>query len=293
MKAVPDATPGGFGRRRRVLAGVSALLALVCLGACGASAALASKIDKEDWLVFSHCPLEQASECLYGTTSSGEFTIGNKTVPITNTILIQGGLATVSLEAQPLIPAVEAESVSKTPQPVPGGLVGIPGLEIGGEVTATAELAAPASSVVVNRTNFAFGKPDAVTLPIKVKLSNPVLGEECYVGSDSEPIVLELTTGSTSPPPPNEPIHGGWVFEAKDKDNIQEYKEVTLVDNSFSAPAATGCGGSLSGIVDPVLDLDIGLPAAAGHNTAVMKGILEQTPSETARKYLPKKKGKK
>ena len=51
-------------------------------------------------------------------------------------------------------------------------------------------------------------KGAAVTLPLKVKLSNEMLGEECYIGSDAEPIVLHLTTGETAPPAGTEPIRG-------------------------------------------------------------------------------------
>jgi hypothetical protein len=43
--------------------------------------------------VFEQCPTSNAQleACIYGTTSSGEFTVGNKTVPITNPIIIQAG----------------------------------------------------------------------------------------------------------------------------------------------------------------------------------------------------------
>jgi hypothetical protein len=43
---------------------------------------------------------------------------------------------------------------------------------------------------------------------VKVRLENPFLGSECYVGSNSSPVVLNLTTGTTSPPAPNKPIKG-------------------------------------------------------------------------------------
>jgi hypothetical protein len=35
-------------------------------------------------------------------------------------------------------------------------------------------------------------------------------------------------------------------------------------------PGGEGCGGLLSSLVDPVLDLAAGLPAAAGHNPAIL-----------------------
>jgi hypothetical protein len=44
------------------------------------------------------------------------------------------------------------------------------------------------------------------------------------------------------------------------------------VDDSFSAPAVTGCGLSL---YPPVIDSEIGLPSPAGHNTAIIGGSVE------------------
>ena len=44
------------------------------------------------------------------------------------------------------------------------------------------------------------------------------------------------------------------------------------MDDSFSAPAVTGCGLSL---YPPVIDSEIGLPSPAGHNTAIIGGSVE------------------
>ena len=76
---------------------------------------------------------------------------------------------------------------------------------MGGEVTASTELAGPIELFEQNLTD---GAGPSVKLPLRVKLENPVLGEECYVGSDTEPIVLQLTTGTTKPPAGIEPITG-------------------------------------------------------------------------------------
>jgi hypothetical protein len=46
------------------------------------------------------------------------------------------------------------------------------------------------------------------------------------------------------------------------------------VDNAFAAPGVNGCGGLLAPIVDPAVDLNAGLPAASGHNTAIMTGTV-------------------
>ncbi len=45
-----------------------------------------------------------------------------------------------------------------------------------------------------------------------------------------------------------------------------------LVDNSFAAPGANGCGGILySWAVDPFVNSIVGVPSAAGTNTAVLE----------------------
>jgi len=278
----------GPGVRERTLVIAMALAAaFVSLGA--ASPALASKI-KEEFVPFADCPVEAAADCLVANTTGGEFVLDHKTVPITKTVTIQGGIATaLPLTAQPLVGAVGGETLSKTPLTVPGGLVGIEGL--GGEVTATAEIAGPPSSVIVNRIGLALGNEPAVTLPLKIHLENPTLGNECYIGTDAEPIVLHLTTGTTSPPFPGKPISGKFgTFENAGKGKIRRYIGNSLVDNDFAVPGATGCGGVLSFLIDPGVDLIVGIPAPAGFNTAIMNGPLEETNAEFAAKYKPKPK---
>jgi hypothetical protein len=155
-----------------------------------------------------------------------------------------------------------------------------------------AELAGP---IEVNRANLAIPVGPAVTLPLKVHLENEVLGDECYIGSEAEPIVLHLTVGKTAPPSPAEPLEGHRnPIEYKDKKRIVYIPNNTLVDNNFAVPAATGCGGALAALLNPIVNLDIGLPAKAGESKVLMTASLEETASKWAAKYKPKvKKAKK
>lgn len=141
-------------------------------------------------------------------------------------------------------------------------------------VTATTEIAGPVSGVNLNLLNTALGSGIALELPVKVKLSNPFLGNSCYVGSNSKPLRVKLTSGTTSPPPPNTPITGSpGVVEGIEGGNIVVDRENKLVDNSFSAPGANGCGGILfSWAVDPFVNSIVGVPSAAGNNTAILEG---------------------
>jgi hypothetical protein len=171
---------------------------------------------------------------------------------------------------------------------VPGGLAGLVNckeisnflLRISCEVTfengltglnSTLELARPASEIVVNEANLSGQLGTALKLPVKVHLENPFLGGSCYVGSSSSPIIWNLTTGKTSPPLPNTSIMGKvGEIEFLEEGRILETKGTKLVDNAWSAPGASGCGGLLSFILDPIVNSSAGLPAAAGHNTAIL-----------------------
>jgi hypothetical protein len=299
----------------------SALFALITLAASlgvlsAASPALAAP--KGEYAVFYDCPLSNAEVhgCIVARTESGEFVIGTKKtkVPIEKTITLQGGFEE-EVAAEFRMPFVEAEdgnTLSKTPQKVPGGLLGIKCAEIKNEferkvceeivksklntVTATTELALPTppeslSSIFLSEASLenpilyeAFGIP-ALGLPVKIKLENPLLGSECYIGSSTEPIVLKLTTGTTKPPPPNTPITGKiGEFSSRAEGGILVIKNNSLVDNLFAVPAAKGCGGkAFESVIDPLIDAKLGLPSPSGNNTAILNGTLEQSGAEAAR----------
>src|SRR5205807_6359528 len=129
--------------------------------------------------------------CIVSTVSSGEFHIGSKAVPINKTIVLQGGL-NGSLQGATLVSAVDGNTLSKTALTVPGGLLGVELLPPLTEVTATAEIAGPVSGVHLFLEKAVIQTGTAVALPLKVKLDNPALGSECYIGSDTSPVSLAL-----------------------------------------------------------------------------------------------------
>jgi len=272
--------------KRLLMAAVVAAVMLV--PASSASAALTGNLAK-----FSTCPLSNPTveACVYAESSSGSFTVGKKTVPIENPVVLKGGAGGPEGIFGPLTFVAPTDGIvlSKTAQPVPGGLLGITApswwpqilKDLFNEtinngftgVTATVELAGSSSSVHLSFLNALTGSGTAFSLPVKVKLSNPFLGSNCYIGSNSNPVKLNLTTGTTSPPPPNKPISGnpGEGGEAEEAYIFLEHNR--LVDNSFSAPGASGCGGILfSWAVDPLVNSIIGVPSAAGTNTAILEG---------------------
>lgn len=57
----------------------------------------------------------------------------------------------------------------------------------------------------------------------------------------------------------------------------------SLVNNSFAAPGAKGCGGIFSFLVDPFVNSIVGLPSPAGTNTAVLEGKLQTAEANAVR----------
>jgi hypothetical protein len=109
---------------------------------------------------------------------------------------------------------------------------------------------------------------------VHLENSTGVLGNSCYVGSTSNPIVLNLTTGTTSPPPPNTPITGKNPTITFDPVlEITKASNGIYVDNSFAAPGASGCVLTLFGFIpisiNGLVNAQSGLPAAAGTNETV------------------------
>ena len=286
--------------RRRALVVALAVLAPLTF----APSALA-KSPTGPFAVFSDCPRFTPGVlfCIYSQTEGGEVTIGNSTVPINadkkHEIILQGGFSeneTTGVES--FVGAIDGNTLSKTPQNVPGGLAGLINCEEITEpvarlacklvfenkltgVTATTELAKPASEIGINTSNLVNEEGVALSLPVKVKLDNPLLGSKCYIGSSSTPVTLNFTTGTTSPPSPNKPIKGKLGnLEFLDEFTLIEITNNTLVDNSFSAPVVSGCGGLLAPVLDPLIDLKLGLPSAAGKNTAIQDNRIREATAE-------------
>lgn len=266
------------------------LLALLCVTAFVGSQAAVASAHEGEWAKFNYCPSTETGvvKCLYSLTTGGEVVLGNKKVPIVNPVTLQGGLSKVSNGFRSMFAATNGQTLSKTPQPVPGGLLGIVPPEdspwlvkrlsafffengLTG-VNSTLELAKPASEIQISEPNIALESGVALKLPVKVHLENPFLGSNCYVGSSSAPLIWNLTTGATTPPAGIESIHGyGGKAEFKEEEKLLQITGSKLVENNWSAPKASGCGGILSFLVNPIIDAQIGLPAAAGHNKAILE----------------------
>jgi hypothetical protein len=241
---------------------------------------------------FNYCPSTntEVKKCLYSGTYGGKIILGKKTTPIVNEVILQGGYGKQNSEhISKFYEATNGITLSKTAQPVPGGLAGLVNcpeisniiLRVLCEVTfengftgvnATLELAKPASQIQISEYNLQIEEGLALQLPVKVHLENPLLGSSCYVGSSSNPLIWNLTTGATAPPAGFKSIHGTTgLLEGKEEDEIVALLGNELVDNTWSAPGASGCGEPFSIILDPILDLALGVPSNPGENTAILK----------------------
>lgn len=234
---------------------------------------------------FAGCPNpfltgnETIVTCIRTDITGGHLQMGNKDVPITKQITLTGGLED---ELKGFRYNSEG-GLSKVQLEVPGGLIGLTGLDwlinfLNAEqlkLYAVTELAG--QPVFINQSH--------VKLPIKAHLINPVLGSKCYVGSEAEPIELELITGTTEPPGPNKPITGKEpTITFNPSLEITKLGEGIFVDNSFAAPGASGCVLNLLGFLpvslDGAVNLASGLPSAAGKNETTQNFNAELVNSE-------------
>src|SRR5215469_14147052 len=100
-----------------------------------------------------------------------------------------------------------------------------------------------------------------VRAPVKVHLHNILLGPNCYIGSNTSPIVLNLVETPTSTPQLTTGGPGG---------NAIIVTGVQVADNTFAVPGANGCAtvGLLN--IDVLIDAKQGLPSPGGKNSALI-----------------------
>jgi hypothetical protein len=241
---------------------------------------------------FTDCPLNNhvmegsvsglATGCIASVNTSGTFTINGIPVAIKHPVTVQFGVwDPPSAQTNPacngnqfcggtVMPA-DGKSLVDSPETTPGGLPLLllcPGstpdiaalcqkATTSGQTGLTA-LVRPAGPI----TNFGLV---SFTQPVKIQLINPLLGGDCYIGSDSNPIVLNptITSGTLAFVPDPNPARFPTTV-------ILEILNAQASDNTFSVPVATGCGPG--GDADAQINGILGLPSPSGKNSLVLNG---------------------
>ena len=221
-----------------------------------ASPACAQAKLRGNFTKFEQCPYTntEVKKCIYSVTESGEVVLGAKKVPIEKPVDPAGRPRQQPTKASaPFFAATNGVTLSKAPQNVPGGLLGIvPETKQSWLVKAlikfffensltgvnsTLELAKPATEIKVTETNLAGEEGVALKMPVKVHLENPFLGKNCYVGSSSSPIAWEPDHRQNRPPAPNKSITGAAGESRIPRRRPDPRNQGTeLVDNAWSAP---------------------------------------------------------
>jgi hypothetical protein len=255
---------------------------------------------------FTNCPLlnplmqesvgNDATGCVAGNVSSGSIKIGNIVTPVVRAVHVQFGIwdppnataggdnpAGGQFAGGILPPPVGGMSAMLATKPdlIPQSLttaLGCPSTNkvverlcqkaqsLGGKSNEVFALAQSAGQL----TNFQL---TAWTQRVKFKLINPLLGNNCYIGSDNNPVVLnpQLSLGP-----------GGKLVELADPNPAKHPNTVVLKitkaiasDTTFAAPGVTGCGpgGAANRLVDKALDTSAALPAASGVNSLTLNGV--------------------
>lgn len=210
---------------------------------------------------FTDCPsagLPSGSACIDIQSNAGELEIKGFRVPLDHSLEIRGAIR--EPEGR-FIPPRGTNGFFATPVRIPGGLLGFE-LPFGfNTVLATAELAGTPEQIVVRPGD------QTISMPIKVRLSNTFIGSNCHIGSNRTPVQLNLIPGTTEPPAPNRPITGRFGRLEFIPPNLLISREGIDVENSFSIPGASECGG-LFELNNTLVNLKLRLPSAAGNNAA-------------------------
>ncbi|MFJ4124907.1 hypothetical protein ACIP3U_26730 [[Kitasatospora] papulosa] len=282
---------------------VAASAALVMpLTATPAGAATAAAQLNGSWAPFDRCPVDAPAMlatdgdvdvplCVTSTSPSGTIKLGNVTATTGSTNL-QFGVVQHPAEGTYTVVPPAAGSIVSGKTTIPGGLLGIMCPSNVPVVSAVCGQITNATLNKVTATVESAGTPTEfslvagissgpiVKLPVKIRLENPLLGSNCYIGSSSNPVLLR--PGNLSAPGIS-----ASRFNADGSENPDEGSMIQIAlsgaaqgDGQFSVPKASGCG--LGGILSWAIDLKVGLPAAAGSNNLVLNDAKTYTAGLTA-----------
>lgn len=227
--------------------------------------------------------------CTGGLATGGSITLGNITTTVTEPVNVQFGFAwqpSTTGYPVPAYPPLAGESaiLSTKPDLIPESLTTALSCATATDPTVVSICkTAQVKGGVYNKVYALAQEAGALTnfnlfswtQPVKFRLINPLLGTNCYIGTDEQPVVLNpsLTIGP-----------GGSLTSALDPDpavhpdtEVLDLNGAVASDTTFSAPGLVGCGpgGPGNDAVDVALDASSGLPAASGTNSLTLTGSFD------------------
>jgi hypothetical protein len=247
-----------------------AATAAVVLGLGAGAAHAQSSSPNPGYEEFHGCPnTPDVLTCVRIVVDGGHLKLGATDTPINVPIELNGGLKAGGQE----MAFTSSGGLTSPRLRVPGGLTGLTGFTWLEDLFPHDLLKVFARPILVGTPTNPFGEP--FQLKLKIRLENPLLSANCFIGSDADPIVLEQTKLTTSPPPPNQPISGQVPTLSIDSDllGVTNLTDGKVVDNAFAAPKAKNCsflGPFSPGLIDAIVNLRAGLPSPAGTNTSEM-----------------------
>lgn len=223
--------------------------------------------------IFSECPVHAfvaahspVNACVVGATNEGEFKIGKLYITFHGPGKLQGAFDD-NLATPNWADALDGQSFSAPPQLLPEPVLALLGNPSGvtapsdSEVTAVASQAGP----ITFSLSADGGLGATLVLPIKFHMENPLLGSRCFIGTDSSPVVLTLTTGTSGT------LTGNLgSLSVYDHGNILQTNGSEVVDGQFRVPGASGCGSG--DVWDSAIDASSALPSGPGHNAVTLYG---------------------
>ncbi len=251
----------------------------------GAPAAGAAASLNGDWASFTRCPVDDpamlavdgrmaVSWCIAADSPGGSIKLGN-TSATTGDTSVQFGL--ISRAQTFTLVSPPGGAIVAAPVDVPGGLLGLMCPSPDPVVTSVCNLITDSTLNRVAASVQAAGSPsdfrfDALitgapilTLPIKIQLQNPLLGSNCYIGSDADPILLHpRVTSFAGVKSRGENFDANGTPDPRGPLVLGEVSGLTEGDSSFAVPAASGCG--LAGALDGAINSRAGLPSPSGNN---------------------------
>jgi hypothetical protein len=270
------------------VAGVAALTIL-----SSGSSAFATTLTG-DWAPFTRCPVDNSSMlaadgasvsagCVQSDSPNGSIKIGNTTLTTGDSNLQLGALFNVGTGASTLVGG-SGGTVVAAPVQIPGGLLGLMCPSNIPVVSQTCNSITNNQLNAVTATVVSAGAPSnlntvapfipgatAITLPVKIQLSNPLLGNSCFIGSNSNPIVLNPQTQVAATNAVSDTFDANGTSDPSGPLSLLTVTGATLSDTTFAVPGASGCG--LLGVLDPAVDLKQGLPSASGHNSLTLNNV--------------------